>query len=664
MCYARWATIWILGCAAVSARGLDLPDSCDVATGLVHERMAIRVGTPAVIAPGDVYPDVVLHFRRPGAVEGYLVRIDDGEAGLPLPTTRVSPGRPVTIPLPDEAPEEGRYEIRLRGRYREDGGEARLFYDTLYFTVLDTDRLAANHSVAAYPGPDGRLRYTPDFRGNRIPDFSQAGYRNGAVPIPDLPVRVTVEPAEGDDTQRIQDAIDRVSRREPDADGFRGAVLLRAGIYDLAGTVRIRQSGVVLRGEGAGNIRERWFDASEDLSLEAFKRRLADRAAQTTILIATGDARRAVIEVTGTGGLAIEEDTRSEILDRYVPVGARRFRVAHPGRFAVGDTIVVRRTGNAEWVRTLGMDRIPDSGGQSSIPWQPRTFDSHHRILAIEGNEVLIASSIVDAIDQRWGGGRIFRYREADLIREAGVESIRGISFGVLGSDPKRIAVNTLVRTRHARDVWVRDVAAEHFHGNGVLAQGTLGLTVERCSLLLQVMGQTDLYPGWVHAYTVRIQGNSQHVLVRDSYALNNRHAFSVCAWVTGPNVFLDCFAEPLGASEPHHRWSTGGLYDNVRDGITLMNRLSFGTGHGWSGANYVAWNTRGRLICQKPPTAQNWAIGHVGQRRPGPFHRWNVRTYGEGETDAFWDSHGAHVEPRSLYRQQQADRSPRPPQS
>ena len=36
-------------------------------------------------------------------------------------------------------------------------------------------------------------------------------------------------------------------------DGFRGAVLLRAGYYRLATPLRIQASGVVLRGEGMGD---------------------------------------------------------------------------------------------------------------------------------------------------------------------------------------------------------------------------------------------------------------------------------------------------------------------------------------------------------------------------------------------------------------------------
>jgi hypothetical protein len=60
---------------------------------------------------------------------------------------------------------------------------------------------------------------------------------------------VRVAPVEGDDGASIQAAIDEVSALEPDADGFRGAVLLRAGTYEVAGSLSIRTSGVVLRGE-------------------------------------------------------------------------------------------------------------------------------------------------------------------------------------------------------------------------------------------------------------------------------------------------------------------------------------------------------------------------------------------------------------------------------
>lgn len=62
-----------------------------------------------------------------------------------------------------------------------------------------------------YPGTDGRLVYVADSLGNKIPDFSNAGYKGGGVPIPYVAIRETVRPVFGDNSANIQAAIDRVS---------------------------------------------------------------------------------------------------------------------------------------------------------------------------------------------------------------------------------------------------------------------------------------------------------------------------------------------------------------------------------------------------------------------------------------------------------------------
>src|SRR5690348_10058417 len=114
--------------------------------------------------------------------------------------------------------------------------------------------------VAAAPDPrviltgkDGRLTYKTDDRGDRVPDFSHAGYRGGGVPIPDAPARVLVTPTPGDNTARIQAAIDYVSSLPPDGNGIRGAVLLTNGRYPIASHLKITTSGVILRGQGSGD---------------------------------------------------------------------------------------------------------------------------------------------------------------------------------------------------------------------------------------------------------------------------------------------------------------------------------------------------------------------------------------------------------------------------
>src|SRR5690606_189872 len=103
-----------------------------------------------------------------------------------------------------------------------------------------------------YPGVDGKLVYVPDSLGNKIPDFSNAGYKGGGVPIPMVPIKATVWPVLGDNADRIQKVIDSVSKLTPDAHGFRGAILLKMGYYDLKKPLYIKASGVVLRGEGMG----------------------------------------------------------------------------------------------------------------------------------------------------------------------------------------------------------------------------------------------------------------------------------------------------------------------------------------------------------------------------------------------------------------------------
>ena len=61
-----------------------------------------------------------------------------------------------------------------------------------------------------------------------------------------------------------------------------------------------------------------------------------------------------------------------------------------------------------------------------------------------------------------------------------------------------------------------------------------------------------------------------------------------------------------------------------------------------------MAGDPEGSLVAQRPPTAQNWAIGHVGERRPGAF---------QPREDGWWESYGVHVTPESLYLRQLADR-------
>src|SRR5690348_15955952 len=86
---------------------------------------------------------------------------------------------------------------------------------------------------------DGRLIYHPDARGNRVPDFSNCGYTGGDQPIPDVPVQAVVAPVNGDETARIQEAIDYAASPPVNAEGTRGAVLLLRGRHEVSGGLLI-----------------------------------------------------------------------------------------------------------------------------------------------------------------------------------------------------------------------------------------------------------------------------------------------------------------------------------------------------------------------------------------------------------------------------------------
>jgi hypothetical protein len=486
-------------------------------------------------------------------------------------------------------------------------------------------------SKLVHPGPDGKLAYVPyTEKGDTIPDFSNCGYRGGGVRIPDVPAEETLGPsaAPRDDRARIQEAIDRVSRRPVGPDGFRGAVMLKKGTYRVGDSLRIAASGVVLRGEGKGT--------------------------SGTTIIATGRRQYAVVVVAGRSGAVEIAGTRRPVADAYVPVGARRFAVEGGTRYRPGDAVLVVRRGNADWIHAIGMDRIaprPDNP-KGTRQWEPFDLSFERTITAVEGNRVTIDAPIACAIEEPWGGGAVAKTDDGGRIERVGVEDLRAVSV----FDPSKTArlgateylsdeahAAYLVQFADVKNAWARRLWARAFvQGVAEVRRGSKWVTVQDCESVdpVSVLTGGRRYPFYING--------GQLVLVQRCASEGARHAFVVGSRVEGPNVFLDCkAARNYATSEPHHRWSVGGLFDNVEALVAIQDRQWMGSGHGWAGANYVVWNGSGTLVCQKPPTAQNFAIGFVGKVEEGSFSR----------PRGWFESVGRHVAPRSLYRAQLADR-------
>jgi hypothetical protein len=465
-------------------------------------------------------------------------------------------------------------------------------------------------------GPQG-LEYRTWGRGERVPDFSNCGYRGGGVDLPDVETTVTLRPTDdgGDDTARIQAALDRVGRAPRSGSDFRGAVLLEAGTYRVAGTLELSASGVVLRGAGPG--------------------------ADGSVVIATGTQRRPLIRIDGGRRGTPIRSTQHAVAQAYVPLGARTLTLVSTRGLAVGDPIEVVRPATPAWFAALGVDQLNRGPDDRTKNWESPQYriGFERRILAIDGRTLTIDAPIVMALDQRFGGGSVVKTTPDQRIREVGVESLRLISEYEVGRENQdedhawdAIKIGNLV------DGWVRDVTALHFAYSCVnLGHDASRITVQDCAMIDPV---SKIRGG--RRYSFALAG--QRCLIQRCTARNGRHDFVTHARVPGPNVFLDCVAESAHSdSGPHHRWAMGTLFDNVKARqLNVQWRGRSGTGHGWAGANTVFWNCTAESIdCQKPPTAQNFAIGCVGRVR------------GDGHLESI----GTPVEPLSLYRAQLAQR-------
>jgi hypothetical protein len=455
----------------------------------------------------------------------------------------------------------------------------------------------------------GHLQYTADEQGNRIPDFSYSGYRAGAVPVPEAPIRVTVPVVKGDATLRIQSALDYVASLPQDKEGIRGAVLLEKGTYEVAGSLRINASGVVLRGSGPA-----------------------------TVLKGMGKSRETLVRIVGKKDRAT--GASNAIADIYVPVNAITVHVAQAGLYKAGDQVLIHRPSTLEWIKQLGTATF--GGGVSALGWKPGERDLYwdRTIVAVNGTAITLDAPLTTALDTTYGGGTITSYEWPGRISQAGVENLAMESV-YDAANPKDEAHRWMAVTiENTADAWVRQVTFTHFAGSAVnVLETAKRVTVEDCKSLAPV---SEI--GGQRRYTFLTTGGQ--TLFQRLYSEFGYHDFAVGFCAPGPNAFVQCDSyASYNFSGTIDSWASGVLFDIVNiDGNALRfgNRGQDGQGAGWSAANSVCWqSTAARIDCYKPPTAQNWAFGNWAQ-------------FGG---DGYWNASNESIDPRSLYYAQLAER-------
>jgi hypothetical protein len=467
----------------------------------------------------------------------------------------------------------------------------------LFVCVLHAQTL----SEWAFEGPDHRLHYRPDVRLNVIMDFSSAGYRAGGVKLPSAAVAQRLTPAAGDNTARIQAALDSAN----------GAVVLAPGEYEIAGTLTIARGGVVLRGEKGAVIR------------------------------LTGKPHR-FLDIRGTGSWR-EEGSPAPVLESYVPAGANRFRVGGAQSFHGGDRVLVLRPVTAEWIRFMGMEPLVRGGQPETWIRAGAVVRTDRTIDWVLGDSITLDAPLSDALDARFGAASVVRYSFPGRIAEAGVESLRIVApFQDTAAEPPY----TAVLMDAVEDGWARDLDIQDATGI-IIGPGARRLTVANVRVTHSPAHVSSDPADFV------LRG-TQILLDRCSVTGAGAGPVATDSEAVGPLVVLNFTADHGGiaAAQP---WATGLLVDGGKfpGGTRREPALAFSTrgtaapDRAWDIGWSVAWNVASPFfLVPQPHDALNWCVGCIGA--PVTI---------TGAPNGIFDSLGKTVEPSSLYLHQLRDR-------
>ncbi len=468
---------------------------------------------------------------------------------------------------------------------------------------------AAGKSVP-FSVKDGKIDYVTDARGNRLLDYSSCGYMNSESPIPDVDNVVYVPVQPGDNSARIQKAIDYVASLPVGDNGFRGSILLGKGEFEITTPLRISDSGIVLRGSGEG----------------------------VTTLKKTGVDRGSLIYIEGTYNPVVTDTIA--ISSAYVPVNATTIKV-NGGSLKAGDEVFVFRPSTKEWIEEMGCDIY--GGGISALGWKPGDIDLRwdRAVKNATSGEITLDYPVTMALDSDKADSKLLRYNWPGRISNVGVEYLSLVS-----DYDKKYPLDedhcwTGISIGNARNCWVRQVDFKNFAGSAVILLPTASkVTVEDCVSTEPV----SEIAGMRRATFLTL---GQQNLFQRCYSANGIHDFSAGMMAPGPNAFVQCETwESNGFSGGSDAWSPGLLFDIVNiDGnnLTFKNLGQDKNGAGWNTGNSTFWQcTAAEIECYSPADdASNNAYG----------------CWAQFSGDGGWGQSNNHVQPRSLFYAQLAER-------
>jgi len=495
---------------------------------------------------------------------------------------------------------------------------------------------AGAQAPSAHLGPDGHLVYAPTPRGDRMADFSYAGYMGGGVALPTVPAAETLTPTGQDDTAALQSALDRTAARAA-AEHKAFALQLAPGAFHLSKAVNITASNVVLRGAGAGKTVLALTEAPH-LGL-----RIGVAAASS--------------DDEDTTPAEAPKTTQSTTLapNIYVPSGTRSIEVASAAGLAAGDTIRIDRSITPAYVAFMGMN-LPNRDGKPEH-WTGPHIVIERTIASVAGNTLTLDVPLTDSYDPKYGGGAdttVQKVAPPHRLSQVGIEalSITCPALKINLDDPHFDGI----QIGATEDAWLRNVRLEETTNSIAVLSTARRITMDHVDIVQHIPIQSS-----AKNFAFSLAG-TQTLVMRSSVTGDKVFFVATQARQQGPNVVLYSDFHGDQSIEPHQRWGTGFLVDNVSvhgGAINFINRGTMGSGHGWTMGWGVVWNsTADTLSIQAPPGAVNWAIGSSGQRVGKPMPISGAGSRGRPALpEGLFESPNHRVKPDSLYLQQLLDR-------
>jgi hypothetical protein len=491
----------------------------------------------------------------------------------------------------------------------------------------------------------GKLVYKPlDPHGDKIMDFSTAGYEQGAKPVPTAPVEATVSPSGGDDTANIQAAIATVSAMTLNAKtGLRGAVLLEPGSFTVSSSLTITASGVVLRGSGS-----------------------AISPVSNTVITMSPAATPYPLIVLGTNGNEPSYLGSSTVItNAYAPAGTLTVHVASTAGLSVGTNVIIHRPVTAAWETFMGMTAadLGTTCGSSPCNWITVGSDAlrtDRTITAIHGQQLTFDAPLSDSIDSTYcgvHGATLQAYTFSGRISQVGVENLRAIAPVPANDLVPPTPTYQLVVTYSVLNAWLLNLTAQDTLQSVNIGAYSKQMTVRNIAITHTVTQTDD-----AQFEEFFLQSATQVLIDTVSDVADDTFFFATSSATQGPNVLRNARFEGNSSIEPHQRWTTGLLIENTKvtaipgstqGNINIWDRGDYGTGQGWAIGWGVVWNSSAHeFTIQQPPGSENWCIGCIGTQvtkaAPG-----GSTVLPQGAID----SPGISVFPASLYEAQRMQR-------